>query len=139
MKNRLVGLVCILLFTFALSAQTKVRIYGYVIDTNNRGIELANVYFENSKTGTTTNQNGYYELMADIHDSATIVYSMLGYQTIKHTIHPKQQIIQISVELPALSKEISELNVIGQRRQTSTVDMVDATKYRLMPNSNGGI
>ena len=139
MKNKLFSILCILLFTLAATAQNKVRVYGYVIDTNNRGIELANVYFENSTVGTTTNQNGYYELITDIRDSATIVYSMLGYQTIKHSIHPRQKVIQISVELSALSREISELNVVGQRRQTSTVDMLDASKYRVMPNSSGGI
>src|SRR5674476_104171 len=114
MKNIFFYILCILLFSLSMSAQTKVRVYGYVIDTNNRGIELANVYFQNTKVGTTTNQNGYYELIMDIKDSATIVYSMLGYKSIQHTIQPTQRVIQISVELPALSKEISEINVVGQ-------------------------
>ncbi len=139
MKHRFFSILCILFFTFLVSAQTKVRVYGYVIDTNNRGIELANVYFENTSIGTTTNQNGYYELITEIRDSVTIVYSMLGYQTIKHTIRPQQKAIQISVELLSLSKEISELNVVGQRRQTSTLDMLDPSKYRIIPNSSGGI
>lgn len=139
MKHRFFSIFCCLLFTFLVSAQTKVRIYGYVIDTNNRGIELANVYFENTSVGTITNQNGYYELITEMRDSATIVYSMMGYQTIKHTIHPQQKVIQISVELPSLSKEIGELNVVGQRRQTSTIDMLDPSKYRIIPNSSGGI
>lgn len=139
MKHRFFSIFSILLFTYLVSAQTKVRVYGYVIDTNNRGIELANVYFENTSIGTTTNQNGYYELITEIRDSAKIVYSMLGYQTIKHTIRPQQKVIQISVELTSLSKEISELNVVGQRRQTSTIDMLDPSKYRIIPNSSGGI
>ncbi|MDD5185659.1 MAG: TonB-dependent receptor [Paludibacter sp.] len=139
MKNYFFYILCILIFSLSVSAQTKVRVYGYVIDTNNRGIELANVYFQNTKIGTSTNQNGYYELIMDIKDSATIVYSMLGYKSIQHTILPTHKVIQISVELPALSKEISEINVIGQRRQTSTLDVLDATKYRLIPNASGGI
>ena len=139
MKNYFFYILSILIFSLSVSAQTKVRVYGYVIDTNNRGIELANVYFQNTKIGTSTNQNGYYELIMDIKDSATIVYSMLGYKSIQHTILPTHKVIQISVELPALSKEISEINVIGQRRQTSTLDVLDATKYRLIPNASGGI
>ncbi len=139
MKNKLFYIFCILLLSLGTSAQTKVRVYGYVINTNNRGIEQANVYFENSNNGTRTNQNGYYELFAEIKDSATIVYSSMGYKSIKHTIHPHQKIIQISVELPSLEKQIGDVEVIGQRRQTSTLDMLDATKYRLMPNAAGGI
>ncbi len=139
MKYKLFIFLTILSFSAGLSAQTKVRVYGYVIDSYNRGIELSNVFFENTTVGTTTNQNGYYELNMNVKDSAVIVYSMLGYQTIKHTIHPHQQVIQISVQLPALSKQMSEVNVIGQRRQTSTLDMLDPSKLRIMPNTSGGI
>ncbi len=139
MKNKILSIIFLLLIFTNTSAQTKVRVYGYVIDTSNRGIELANVYFENTTIGTTTNQNGYYELITEVRDSATIVYSLLGYQTVKHTIRPHQKVIQISVELVPLSKEISELSVVGQRRQTSTIDMLDPSKYRVIPNSAGGI
>lgn len=139
MKNKLFYIFCILLFSISLSAQTKVRIYGYVIDTNNRGIELANVYFENTSIGSKTNQNGYYELTTDIKDSVVVVYSMVGYETIKHTILPTKRVLDISVVLRSTDKQIREVNIIGQRRQTSTLDMVDPSKYRLMPNAAGGI
>lgn len=139
MRNILSIIIFILFFSLVVHAQTKVRIYGYVIDTDNRGIELANVHLENSSVGTITNKNGYYDLITEIRDSVTVVYSMLGYKTIKQTIRPSQKVIQISVELTPLSNEISELNVIGQRRQLSTLDELDAGKYRLMPNSTGGI
>ena len=139
MKKQIVILLSIILFTMGVSAQSKVRVYGYVIDVNNRGIELANVFFQNTSVGTITNQNGYYELTMNVKDSATLVYSMLGYQTIKHTIHPHQQVIQISVQLQALSKEIAGVNIRGQRRQTSTLDFLDPGKFRVMPNAAGGI
>jgi len=139
MKNKFLYIFCLLFFTVALSAQTKVRIYGYVIDTDNRGIELANVRFENTAIGTTTNQNGYYELATDIKDSVTLVYSMVGYETIKHTILPTNHVLQISVQLRTADKQMKEVNVVGQRRQTSTLDLVDPSKYRLMPNAAGGI
>jgi len=100
---------------------------------------MANVFFEHTNVGTITNQNGYYELTLNVKDSATLVYSMLGYQTIKHTIHPHQKVMQISVELQALTKEISGVNIMGQRRQTSTLDMLDPNKFRAMPNTAGGI
>lgn len=139
MKIR-IGLVLVMFFCLVnLSAQNKIRIYGYVIDTNNRGIELANVYFENSSVGTSTNKNGYYELISEITDSVTIVYSMVGYKTFKHTVNSKQKIIQISVELPSVSKEMNDVEVIAQRRQSSTLDYLDPSKLRLMPNSSGGI
>lgn len=138
-NRRLFLFFLFLILSVSLSSQNKVRIYGYVIDTNNRGIELANVYVQHSNIGTSTNQNGYYELTVDIKDSIKLVFSMVGYQTVTYTVHPKMKVIQLTVELPALSKQIDDVNIIGQRRQTSTIDVLDPSKYRLMPNSAGGI
>lgn len=120
-----------------LSAQQKVRVYGYVIDADNRSIELANVYFENGLEGTSSNQNGYYELISEIKDSLVIVYSMVGYETIKHTLKPGKQVVQISVQLRSIDQNIRELDVVAQRRQTSTMDYIDPSKYKLMPNASG--
>lgn len=120
-------------------AQTKVRVYGYVIDTNNRGIELANVYFQNTTTGTVTNNNGYYDISLDVKDSATIVFSSIGYQTIRHTIQASQKIIQISVVLPTATKEMKDVEVTASHRQNSTMDYINPDKYRIIPNAAGGI
>ena len=56
----------------------EVRLYGYVLDTDNRGIELANVYIEGTTVGTTTNQNGYYDITVEMTDTIVMVYSMIG-------------------------------------------------------------
>lgn len=131
-----------ILFTtaiLALSAQSKVRIYGYVIDENNRGVELANVLIENTNRGAITNKNGFYEFNTSITDSVTLVFSSVGYKSIKHTIHPNKAVLQISVVLPSLDKQIGQVIVLGQRRQTSTMDLLDASKLRLIPNTTGGI
>lgn len=131
--------LCITLIVFATPqpVEGKFRVYGYVIDPSDRGIEMANVYFEEIKIGTTTNPNGYYELSAPMQDSIVIVYSMVGYKTIRHTLYPKQAVIQISVELQPASQEMQDLEVVAQRRQTSTMTYIDPSKYRLMPNASG--
>ena len=61
--KRLVSTYILLALASTLTLWAKmpeVRLYGYVLDTDNRGIELANVYVEGTTIGTTTNQNGYY-------------------------------------------------------------------------------
>lgn len=139
MKFRIIIIISVLFFVVGTFAQSKVRVYGYVIDINNRGVEMANVHIENTSVGTVTNLNGYYDLSFEIEDSATIIYSLVGYETMKHVIYPTQKIVQISVELPQKATEIKEFEVITQRRQTSTLDFVDPSKFKLMPNAAGGI
>ena len=53
----------------SLAFAHSVRIYGYVLGTDNRGVELANVYVEGTTIGTSTNQNGYYDLMVEQSDT----------------------------------------------------------------------
>lgn len=138
-QKKLIMIVMLVFLSASLfiSAQQKIRVYGYVIDSDNRSIELANVYFENGSAGTSSNQNGYYELNSEIKDSLVIVYSMVGYETIKHTLKPGNQVVQISVQLRSVDQSIRELNVVAQRRQTSSMDFIDPSKYKLMPNASG--
>ena len=122
MRRRIWILVFILLLSMGALYARNVRIYGYVVDSDNRGIELANVVSiqdaglrtqdkrlnsadsETSETnvispssfifdlssqqeGTTTNRNGYYELvLLEPSDTITLVYSMIGYTTVYQRI-----------------------------------------------------
>ena len=73
-------LVCII-FSISINAKVQeVRLFGYVLDSDNRGIELANVYVEGTTHGTTTNKNGYYDITVEMSDTIVIVYSMIGYE-----------------------------------------------------------
>ncbi len=132
-------LLFLVIFPVILNAQNKVRIYGYVIDTNNRGIEFANVFLEGTTNGTSTNGNGYYELEHEIKDSATIVFSMMGYETLKYVIRPTQRVFQITVQMQMSATQIDDFDMVAQRIQTSTKEYLDPSKYRLMPNATGGI
>ena len=63
MKTNILIILLTLTSLVSLSGQNhKVRVYGYVIDSNNRGIEDVSVFFEGKNNGTSTNHNGYYDL-----------------------------------------------------------------------------
>lgn len=115
------------------------RIYGYVIDTDNIGIEFANVYLKNTTIGTSTNKNGYYDLLFDTNDSITIVFSMIGYQTIEQTLLPQRDVMNINVELPTDAEALEEVEVRGIKRQMGQMDHVDALVTRVMPDASGSI
>ena len=138
MRYKIIFILFFLLSVASVFAQgQKVRIYGYVIDENNRGIEDAGVRFEGMNNRTSTNRNGYYDLYVNITDSVKIVYSHLGYETIRHTIFPGKQVVQITVALQALSRELKTVDVTVNRRSTSNMQTLEAEKYKLMPNASG--
>lgn len=138
MNNNIICLFVCLFFALSAAAQKhNLRVYGYVVDENNRSVENASVRFEHSNIGTTTNKNGYYDLTTTISDSLTIVFSHVGFETIRHTIPTGKQVVQITVELPYTSTELAAVSVSVNRRSTSNMETIEAEKYRMMPNASG--
>ena len=160
-------------------ASRRVRLYGYVLDEQNRGIEACNVYWKESvattAVGTSTNKNGYYELIVESQeskvesqksidesqkskvdsqkskvessqpDSVTIVYSMLGYETVETPLPlPSQkggntiQVLNINIILRESGEQLAEVEVTGIQRQQDMMDRVDATTRRVIPDISGG-
>ncbi len=62
------------------------QIKGKVTNTNNQALSFVSVYLENTITGTTTNDNGDYELTRTKKGKQTIVYQILGYKTVKKSV-----------------------------------------------------
>ena len=115
-----------------------VRIYGYVLGTDNRGVELANVYVEGTTIGTSTNQNGYYDLTVEQSDTIVLVYSMIGYETIRQQLYTENKVLGVNVVLPTNEEMLSEITVRGIQRQTGTMERTDVGVARLMPDATGG-
>ena len=129
--------LCIML-SYSLYAH-EVRVYGYVVDTENRGIDLVNVYIEkNTSIGTTTNPNGYYEFLVELQDTITLVYSMIGYETIRQQLYTQKDVIGINVILPTNEEFLNEITVRAIQRHTNSMDNIDIGAARLMPDATGG-
>lgn len=128
----------------ALGQARQLRIYGYVTDSDNRGIELANVYVQSSAddpaaiNGTTTNRNGYYELLLPQTDTVPLVFSMIGYTTVVQRLIMPQEVTNINVQLLTDEQWLGEVEVRGIRRQEGTMDRIDAATTRVMPDATGG-
>lgn len=116
------------------------RVYGYVVDQNNVGIELANVVVLNADRpiGTATNKNGYYELLLDEEDTVVLNYSMIGYTSVQQRIIDLREVININVQLLTDEQLLSEIEVRGIKHTQGTMDHIDAATTRVMPDATGG-
>ena len=74
--------LCLLLFSYSLFAQVR----GKVIDNKGEPLSFVSVYLNNTVTGTTTNENGIYELDLKRTGNYTIVFQSLGFKTIKKEV-----------------------------------------------------
>ena len=86
MLKRSFILVCVLFICSLLEAQKKVYVRGYILDENQQAVELATVLERNQLQGTTSNSNGFYELMLEKSDTFFISFSCIGYQSVEKKI-----------------------------------------------------
>ena len=114
------------------------RVYGYVVDEQNIGIELVNVYLQDGLTGTTTNQNGYYSLSFDLTDTVTISYQMLGYVTIRQEFFTDRDVVNVNVEMLTDAQLLEQIEVRGLSRRLGQMDEVNRELTRVMPDATGG-
>ncbi len=121
-----------------MAAARATRIYGYVTDEDNVGIDMVNVYLSDGVTGTVTNQNGYYSLSIELKDTVWITYSMIGYSTIRQQFFTDRDVMNVNVVLPVDAAALDEVEIRAIERQTGMMDRTDATITRTMPDPTGG-
>lgn len=110
------GFYLFLVLFFSLNlvhSQTKVG--GRVIDNSGKTVPFANVIFENSSTGTTTDEAGEFYLQSN-EDHKALVVSFLGYKTLRV---PLESSVNLNLEI-ILEEEASSLDeVVVYRGKTS--------------------
>ena len=146
--------VLLFLSTFSLYARTA-RVYGYVTDQDNVGIELANVAAwskvpsdqgpsdQGPSTGeliggTATNKNGYYELLLEEADTVVLTFSMIGYTSVQQRIIDLKEVLNINVQMLTDEQMLTEIEVRGIKHTQGTMDRIDASTTRVMPDATGG-
>ena len=114
--------------------------YGYVVDQDNIGIELVNVAMINTDKpiGTSTNKNGFYELVLDEADTVLLQFSMIGYTTVQQRIIDLREVLNVNVQLLTDEQLLDEIEVRGIKHTQGTMDRIDASTTRVMPDATGG-
>lgn len=87
--------ILFLLFGVSVFAQVK----GSVTDVKGIPLSSVSVFIENTYIGTTTNEQGQYELKVPKHGKYIIVFQYLGYQTqkVKYNIEPHFKVLDIQL------------------------------------------
>lgn len=135
--------VVIIFFFIALSStillgQGTVTVSGFVLDNQNRGLELASVSELNGIRATYTDATGYYSIELPAKDTVILRYSCLSYQPATRIIPAALHALRVNVTLGTSSHTLNEVTVHGQQRRTNSLETLDASKIRLLPDATGG-
>jgi len=105
-----------LLFFLAISTTVSAQIVGKITDTQGEALPYVNIYLEDSYTGTTSNDEGNFELNVSKTQPYTVVFQFLGYKTIskKVTISAFPHILNVTMREESVSLEEVVLSNNGE-------------------------
>ena len=138
MMVRIVALWLFILFSLPLFAQKRVKVTGYIRDAEGNPLELVNVLVKNTLNGTMTNEKGFYSLNVATGDSVVFLYSCIGYNKAERIVPSLQADLRLNVQMNYSSIDLGEFSVTAIRKQTSTMETMQADKVKLLPDPAGG-
>ena len=135
---RLYILFMILVMLSSSIAAQSVIIKGRVTDTDRSPVELAQVRIEGKPVGATCNLKGHYRFTCETADTVVVVFSMIGYETVKRTLRNPTDSVTLNVTLHSVGIELGEVQVSDIRRQTNAMTDVNFKDMKHMGNASGG-
>ncbi len=109
------------IFLFLFSTSLFSQIKGTVTDTDNNPLPFVNIYIEGTYTGTTSNDNGDYELPYIKKETITLVFQNLGYKTRKENITIADFPYKLSVKLQEEDFVLQELTLSDKENPADKV------------------
>ena len=98
-------LLILLFCSLSVSAQLK----GSITDSSKQPIPFVNIYIENSYTGTTSNDQGNYELALSNPGTYSIVYQFIGFKTQTKVIKVERFPHELNIQLVEESISLNEV------------------------------
>ncbi len=133
---RQVVILLLLLMPFVAIAQ--VNISGTVVDDKNQPIEFATVRIAGTAIGTNTDTKGKYELKAPQRDTIMVEFTCIGYSTVRRQLIKPQGSVSLNPKLYPSSHTLDEVQVTEYKKQTNTMQSLDANTLKLTPDATGG-
>ena len=100
-----------LLFLLFISQFTFSQVTGTVTDINKLPLPYVNIYTEDGTQGTTTNEDGDFELRLTKTGEYNLVFQFLGYQTLKKKVLIDKFPFQLDVQLTSETTNLDEVTI----------------------------
>ena len=115
--------VCLFGLVFSAFAQQKGQVLGLIKDAEtNETLVGVSVYVEREQLGTTTDENGRYNLDLPIGEH-TLRVSYVGYTTITKKVSIGNKPVTINLKLEPESEKLSEVQVTSERKDRNVTAM----------------
>jgi hypothetical protein len=110
MNNTYLTCILILILT-SIGFSQEIVLQGKITDTDNKTLPFVNIGIPDKNTGTVSNENGEYllKIPSTIKDSDTVVFSYIGYKTIKKPISELKNLKRNSIQMEIEENQLAEV------------------------------
>ncbi len=109
------------IFVLAIGNLLTAQVVGNITNTKNEPLSFVNIFIENTYNGTTSNEDGFYELNISEPKTYTIVYSFLGFKTVKKQISINSFPFTLDIVLEETSVSLNEVLINSEINQADIV------------------
>ncbi len=109
-------LLFLLSFTTAFS-----QIKGKITDSKNQPLSFVSIYLDGTITGTTSNEDGYYELPVKKKGNYTVVFQFLGFKTLKKSIQLNESSYTLNATLEEERVTLSEVQINSKENPANAI------------------
>ena len=114
--KQLITLLCLFASAAAFS-----QIKGKVTDNNGLPLPVVSIFLENTYTGTSSNEQGHYELNVKTPGKHTLIFQYLGFKTLKKTISIEKFPYILDVALEEENISLSEVVINAKDNPANAV------------------
>lgn len=115
----------LLLLSLFLSTTIQAQITGKITDTQGEALPFVNIYLENTYRGTTSNNEGMFELNVSETKEYTVIFQFLGYKTVAKNITITQFPFILNISMEEESVSLNEV----------VIDAKENPAYRIIRNT----
>lgn len=126
-----------LLLLIATAGYAQVKIFGKVVDAEEKPIEFATVRIAGTAVGATTGLDGSYSLSVAESDTIEIVFSCIGYKEHKQKLISPSGNVNVNAKLFKTTRELEAIEVTKYKKQTGGMQTLDAGQLKVGPNASG--
>ncbi len=107
----------ILFVSFSAFSQIK----GRIVDNNNSPLSFVSIYLEGTITGTTSNNDGEYELPLKKTGNYTVVFQFLGFKTVKKAVKITSFPFQLNAKLIEEQITLNEVEISSNENPANKI------------------
>lgn len=126
-----------LLLLIATAGYAQVKIFGKVVDAEEKPIEFATVRIAGTAVGATTGLDGSYSLSVAESNTIEIVFSCIGYKEHKQKLISPSGNVNVNAKLFKTTRELEAIEVTEYKKQTGGMQTLDAGQLKVGPNASG--